>query len=52
VEKKKKVICCKECGSENVDLLTRIVGYFSSIKVWNKSKKQELKARQKGKYKL
>jgi len=46
------MVKCKECGSTNVSLFTRIVGYFSNIKVWNKSKKEELNARQKGNYKL
>ena len=43
---------CKHCESENVDLITRIVGYFSKISYWNKSKKEELKNRKKGNYKL
>ena len=41
---------CTDCGSENVDGMTRIVGYFSKIKNWNKSKLGELKDRQKGDY--
>lgn len=36
--------CCK-CGSENVDSMTRIVGYFSNISGWNKGKVAELKDR-------
>jgi anaerobic ribonucleoside-triphosphate reductase len=45
-------IRCPHCNSENVSLFTRIVGYFSNIKVWNKSKLEELKARKKGSYKI
>ena len=52
MEKKNEDVCCKECGSKNVNLLSRIVGYFSNIKVWNKSKKEELKSRGEGNYKL
>ncbi len=36
---------CEFCGSENVDGITRITGYFSKIQNWNKAKKQELKDR-------
>jgi anaerobic ribonucleoside-triphosphate reductase len=43
---------CKHCGSGNVDLVTRIVGYFSKISFWNKSKLEELNSRQKGNYKI
>ncbi len=41
---------CKFCDSENVYGVSRVVGYFSRIKNWNKSKKGELKDRQKGNY--
>jgi len=42
--------CCK-CGSENVAGETRVVGYFSKIQNWNKSKRYgELVARQRGRY--
>ena len=41
---------CPDCGSENVFGITRIVGYFSTINNWNKSKQAELKRRQKGNY--
>ncbi|MFH0881267.1 MAG: anaerobic ribonucleoside-triphosphate reductase [Lentisphaerota bacterium] len=42
---------CAKCGSANVDGETRVVGYFSKIKNWNKSKRYgELLARRKGQY--
>ena len=41
---------CEECGSENISRVTRIVGYYSVVENWNKSKKEELKARQRGTY--
>ncbi|VVB74481.1 Anaerobic ribonucleoside-triphosphate reductase [Candidatus Tiddalikarchaeum anstoanum] len=41
---------CQCCGSKNVYGMTRVVGYFSKIDDWNKSKKAELKDRQKGTY--
>lgn len=42
---------CPECGSEDVEGETRVVGYFSKVKNWNKSKRLgELKARQQGNY--
>jgi anaerobic ribonucleoside-triphosphate reductase len=40
------------CGSEEVYGVTRIVGYFSRIPIWNPSKRQELKDRHKGNYYL
>ena len=44
---------CPECNSENVIGETRVVGYFSKIQNWNKSKRYgELLARQKGKYNI
>ena len=33
---------CPDCSGTHVDQITRIVGYFSKIRNWNKSKKQEL----------
>ena len=33
---------CTLCGSENIDSMTRIVGYFSNISGWNKGKVAEL----------
>jgi ribonucleoside-triphosphate reductase len=41
---------CGYCGSTEVHGLTRIVGYFSRINNWNKSKIGELKDRRKGNY--
>jgi len=42
--------CCPNCGSKNVYGVSRVVGYFSRINNWNKSKQAEFKARQKGNY--
>ncbi len=42
---------CTSCGSDHVEGETRVVGYFSKIQNWNKSKREgELKARQRGTY--
>ncbi|MCK5155329.1 MAG: anaerobic ribonucleoside-triphosphate reductase [Spirochaetales bacterium] len=42
---------CERCGSANVFGETRVVGYFSRIQNWNKSKRYgELVARQRGNY--
>lgn len=41
---------CDRCGSRDVDGISRIVGYYSVIKDWNKSKKGELKSRKQGVY--
>jgi len=41
---------CGYCASTDVHGLTRIVGYFSRVNNWNKSKHGELKDRQKGNY--
>jgi len=38
---------CAYCGNENVYGITRIVGYFSKVNNWNKSKLGELADRQK-----
>jgi ribonucleoside-triphosphate reductase len=44
---------CEKCGSEEVVGETRVVGYFSKIQNWNKSKRYgELVARQRGRYKV
>ena len=42
--------CCGYCGCTEVHGLTRIVGYFSRVSNWNKSKLGELKSRHKGSY--
>ncbi len=41
---------CPACGSPDVYGVTRIVGYFSRITNWNKSKLGELRDRHKGNY--
>ncbi|MBY8993416.1 MAG: hypothetical protein KGD59_02620 [Candidatus Heimdallarchaeota archaeon] len=41
---------CPKCDSQNVYGISRVVGYFSVINNWNRSKQAELKRRQKGKY--
>ncbi|MGB3088195.1 MAG: anaerobic ribonucleoside-triphosphate reductase [Phycisphaerae bacterium] len=41
---------CDYCGSTEVYGVTRIVGYFSRISNWNKSKLGELKDRRRGNY--
>jgi anaerobic ribonucleoside-triphosphate reductase len=44
---------CPECGSGNVVGETRVVGYFSKVQNWNKSKRYgELLARHAGKYNI
>jgi ribonucleoside-triphosphate reductase len=44
---------CETCGSEDVVGETRVVGYFSKIQNWNKSKRYgELLARRRGRYRL
>jgi len=41
---------CEYCGSKDVYGITRIVGYYSRINNWNKSKLGELKDRRRGLY--
>lgn len=41
---------CMFCDSDNVYGMSRVVGYYSIIGNWNKSKKAELKRRQDGNY--
>jgi len=36
---------CSYCGSEDIEGITRITGYFTKISSWNKGKIGELKAR-------
>ncbi|TET42537.1 MAG: hypothetical protein E3J63_00610, partial [Elusimicrobia bacterium] len=43
---------CSHCGSTEVYGITRIVGYFSRVSNWNKSKLGELSDRHKGNYSL
>lgn len=49
---KKLTDICGYCGSRNVYGITRIVGYFSRINNWNKSKISELADRHKGNYRV
>ena len=46
------VIKCQKCGSTNISAYSRIVGYFSDLMSWGTGKKEELKARRKGNYKV
>lgn len=44
---------CNKCGSTDIVGETRVVGYFSKIQNWNKSKRYgELKARHAGRYNI
>jgi ribonucleoside-triphosphate reductase len=44
---------CTRCGSSEVVGETRVVGYFSKVQNWNKSKRYgELVARHRGKYSI
>ncbi len=36
---------CQACGSDDVDGITRITGYFTKVSSWNQGKKGELKDR-------
>lgn len=36
---------CIHCGSEHVDHVTRVTGYFSKDSMWNKGKLAELRER-------
>ena len=36
---------CNHCGSENIEGITRITGYFTKLSSWNKGKLGELKDR-------
>ena len=36
---------CPNCGSENVEHLSRVTGYIQAVSGWNNGKKQELKDR-------
>jgi anaerobic ribonucleoside-triphosphate reductase len=41
---------CPHCGSENIDHITRVTGYFTKVSGWNKGKKAELKDRYRSKF--
>ena len=36
---------CPECGSEEVTMWTRIIGYLRPVKVWNKERRDEFAKR-------
>jgi ribonucleoside-triphosphate reductase len=36
---------CPHCGSEKIDHITRVTGYFTKVSGWNRGKKAELKDR-------
>ena len=36
---------CSQCGSDKVELMTRVTGFFSKVNSWNKGKIGELKKR-------
>ncbi|PHP45711.1 anaerobic ribonucleoside-triphosphate reductase [Methanosarcinales archaeon ex4572_44] len=36
---------CPNCGSENVEQMSRVTGYMQAVSGWNEAKKQELKDR-------
>jgi len=38
---------CPNCGSENVDHISRITGYLQAVSGWNSAKRQELQDRKK-----
>jgi ribonucleoside-triphosphate reductase len=38
---------CRDCGSRQVDGITRVTGYYTYVSAWNKGKKGELKDRYK-----
>jgi ribonucleoside-triphosphate reductase len=38
---------CSACGSQEVDFVTRVTGYFSKTSMWNKGKLAELRDRDK-----
>ena len=37
---------CPDCMNHNVDIISRVTGYLSTVSGWNASKKQEFKDRQ------
>jgi len=37
---------CPDCMNHNVDIISRVTGYLSTVSGWNESKKQEFKDRQ------
>ena len=47
VNGRKMIDKCSFCGSDNVDHITRVTGYFSKDSMWNKGKIAELRDREK-----
>jgi len=41
---------CEYCGSPEVDIISRVTGYFSITRNWNKGKQAELLSRNSGQY--
>lgn len=48
---KQKKHKCSHCGSQNVDIITRVTGYYSKSSMWNQGKLAELKNRYKNRIK-
>ncbi len=48
----KKLPHCPHCNSYDVYGISRVVGYYSRIENWNKSKQAELRDRQRGSYEV
>ncbi|MDP7282150.1 MAG: anaerobic ribonucleoside-triphosphate reductase [Candidatus Undinarchaeales archaeon] len=44
-ENKNPMGSCPECGSEKIEIMTRVTGFFSKVNSWNKGKIGELKKR-------
>ena len=42
---KPKMGTCPHCGSDKVEVMTRVTGFFSKVNSWNKGKIGELKNR-------
>jgi|TARA_Y100000034_G_scaffold89158_2_gene107225 ribonucleoside-triphosphate reductase len=36
---------CQECGSDRIEIMTRVTGFFSKVNGWNKGKIGELRNR-------
>jgi anaerobic ribonucleoside-triphosphate reductase len=36
---------CNECGSDQIEIMTRVTGFFSKVNSWNMGKIGELKNR-------
>lgn len=37
---------CPDCGNHNVEIISRVTGYLSTVSGWNSAKKQEFEDRQ------